>query len=300
MESRFSARKWLAALCLASATHAAYATVITAIDTFDIVRNGAAFFSDSFTDGAAPPSAPNFSGGAAASYFVNGTFPNGAETGGKLQMNSTLGDVFFNAPGVERRSQSATLVTNIDPANTAAGLKRNHTFSVSAIFDLSAASLSAPLDNFGVVVLDRAVGLGILGDEQLQMDVSRRPNGEVFVRFLRQDFTADTITVLAQQLIDFALGDQILLSISHPNADTDDLIGGFQYFSGGLPVGTLTNLGTGTMFRGENWVRGTFFAAQEVVVGLPAPGTFGLVCAATVGLLLAWRLRPLKRGAAKR
>lgn len=277
----FSISNWLTVLCLASIAHVAQATVITAIDSFDILRNGAAFFTDPFTDGAEPPSAPNFPSGAPASYGVNGTFPSNAETGGKLQMNSALGGVFFNAPGVERRSQAAILLTNTDSSNTTAGLKRNHTFSVSGLFDLSAAAVPAARDNFGVVVQDRAVGLGIPGDEQLQVDVFRNPAGEVRVRFLRQDFAADSITVLGQQLVDFSLGEQILLSIIHPIADTDELIGRFQYFNAGAPVGSPTDLGTGTMFRGETWVRGNFFSAQEVVIArVSEPGSLALLGAA--------------------
>lgn len=257
--------------CLATG---ALASTITAIDRFEITRNGTAFFNDAFDDALVPPSAPNFLVGGAASYSVGGTFPSGAETGGKLSLDSSLGQLFVNAAGQNRLSQSATLLTNLDPLNTTAGLKINHTFLIGGLFDLTAPP--DLLGNYGIVVIDRAPALGIPGDEQLQVQVIRRAGDQIRVELLRQDFQTHTNTVIGEQLVDFGLGDQILLSLEHPTADSNEFLASFQYFSDGEPVGNAIGLGTSTMFRDENWVRATFFAAEQIV---PEPSALVLLVA---------------------
>jgi hypothetical protein len=255
------------------------AATITGIDNFTIVRNSALFFDDPFTDGLEPPSAPNFPSGIAASYAVFGTYPGTAETGGKLQLNSSFGQPFVPAAGASRLSQAATLRTNIDPANTTNGLKQNHTFSIQGLFDLTPLDL---LGNYGIDVFDRA--MGIPGDEQLQVDLFRGLDGQVRVRFLRQDFSTGTITIIGQQIVDFAQGDQIMLFINHPTANSSDLTGSFQYFDGGLPVDGITGLGTSTMFRGENWLLTNFFASEPFVARVAEPGTLLVLGTGLVGL----------------
>lgn len=273
--------------CLATG---ALASTITAIDRFVIVRNGMSFFDDAFSDGLVPPSAPNFSGGTPASYSVGGTLPTTAETGGKLSLDSSLGQLFVNAAGVNRLSQSATLLTNLDPLNTTAGLKINHTFVIGGLFDLTApADL---LGNYGIVVLDRAPALGIPGDEQLQIQVIRRPGDQIKVEFFRQDFLTNTVSVIGEQLVDFGLGDQILLSLEHATANSSDFLGSLQYFDDGLPVGSAIGLGTSTMFRGEDFVRATFFAAEQIV---PEPSALVLLVAGLAGAAWIRRRRLIQK-----
>ena len=59
--------------------------IVVGLDQFSITRSGAAFFTDNFSDGIPPPSAPSFASGAAASYGVQGTIPSNAESGGLLR-----------------------------------------------------------------------------------------------------------------------------------------------------------------------------------------------------------------------
>jgi hypothetical protein len=280
----------LAAALLSSVATEALATAITAIDSFSITRNGGAFFTDDFTDGFEPPSAPSFASGASASYSVGGTIPGNAETGGKLNLDSSLGQLFINAPEQNRLSQSAVLLTDFTSANTTLGLKRNFTFVVSGVFDLTSPPELA--DNYGIVVIDRVPGQGVPGDEQLQVDVIRSSSdGKVRVRLVRQDFTLNTLTIIGQQVVDFGQGDQILLMIDHASANSDDLLGSFQYVNGGLPVGSAVDLGTSTMFRGENWVRADFFAAQDAV---PEPNA-GILLLSGIAILAVARVRQRRR-----
>src|SRR4051794_3871684 len=69
-------------LCAAASAEASY---IAAIDEFTVTRAGAAFFNDTFSDGVAPPSAPNFANGTAAGY-TNLLGAASTETGGKFFM----------------------------------------------------------------------------------------------------------------------------------------------------------------------------------------------------------------------
>src|SRR5262249_13771616 len=54
-----------------------------ALDEFKITRNGVAFFDDTFSDGAAPPNAPNVIGGGPLAYGVGPTGASFFETGGR-------------------------------------------------------------------------------------------------------------------------------------------------------------------------------------------------------------------------
>jgi hypothetical protein len=63
--------RFLVVLCagmIFSATGTAGAVSTVFIDDFSIVKNGSLLFRDQFNDAVAPPSAPNFASGAAASY----------------------------------------------------------------------------------------------------------------------------------------------------------------------------------------------------------------------------------------
>src|SRR5215470_11664855 len=84
-----SKRFW-ATLAMALALSSPSLAIVVGLDRFSITRNGAAFFTDNFNDGIPPPSAPNFlfNPNIAASYGIQGTIPNGAESNGVLQFDS--------------------------------------------------------------------------------------------------------------------------------------------------------------------------------------------------------------------
>jgi hypothetical protein len=110
-----------------------------ALDEFRIVRNGVLFFDDTFSDGVAPPNAPNIIGGGPISYGVG---PSGAsffETAGRALLvgapNAALSPLMIN--GFASVGQNATLLTDNNNSNTTAGLKLNMTFTVEGRFDLT-------------------------------------------------------------------------------------------------------------------------------------------------------------------
>ena len=79
----------------------AHASFIAAIDELVVARNGVTIFTDPFSDGTPPPSAPPFAGGNPASYAVLGTTPQ-PEIGGKYIMDSTLGGYTLAGDGTAR------------------------------------------------------------------------------------------------------------------------------------------------------------------------------------------------------
>jgi hypothetical protein len=86
------------------------------------------------------------------SYVVLGSYPAGAESNDKLQLDSSLGGPFINAAGGTRTLQRSILPTSADPA-TGEGLKWGvHTFSVFGLFDLTIPPL--PRDGYGIAVND--------------------------------------------------------------------------------------------------------------------------------------------------
>lgn len=282
-----SARRWGAALSIGASLFAAdaSATVVTNLDSFLVQRGTSTFFLDTYSDGLAPPSSPS-----AISYTVGGSYGANSESGGKLQLNSSLGQSFQNAPGQFRLSQSALLNTNTDSQNITFGLKQGMDFGIYGLFGFG--TFSAAGDNFGIFVTDR-VGSSV--NEQLQVQISRSTLGDLYLSLLRQDFVTQTTSVINQQLLDTSLGDQIVLAFEHLAGSTD-LTGGFAYVNNGN-IGTRQTLGNGSMFDGESYLRTGFFAAQAAQA-VPEPATLALTLAGLVGLLAGRRSKAKRTNSA--
>jgi hypothetical protein len=258
------------------------------VHEFTVSKNGTVLFTDSFDDGNEPPSAPNFTGGGAASYNVLGSISAGAESGGMLQIDSANGVLTANAPGVGRQETRVRLITNIDPANLTAGLKSDDTLSVSAIFSLT--TPTGVLNPQYSVRFTDASASGVHQSAQVQVQ-GITSTGQTFVRFIMQDFDADTLTVLGSVLFAPPSGvDSILLSIERPDLTNDDFIGSFAYVSGGL-VGARTYFGTAAqLFQGENFVRAEFNVSDGVFLDVPEPGSLVLLALGFAGLAIRRRL----------
>src|SRR5216110_3549308 len=119
------------AACWSITSHA----FVVKIDDFSIIRNGALFFDDSFTDGIPPPSGPAGPG----TYNVFGTIPSTAESGGKLILDSANGALSANAIEQARRVVNVTRLTDTS-SDLALGLKSDDTLSLTGIFSLTAPS----------------------------------------------------------------------------------------------------------------------------------------------------------------
>jgi hypothetical protein len=257
--------------------------LVVSIDQFSVTRNGAAFFIDGFTDGVPPPS-----GVGDLSYFVRGAIPAGAESGGRLLLDTANGVPSPNAAGAPRVEVDATLLTNTDSTNLDLGLKSNDTLRVTGIFDL--VTPTGPLFSaYGVRFHDNSGAPGDTVDQLLQLFVRYNDvAGQAEIAYILQDFEAPGtgITLFgAVPLSDFvpAGADQIVLYIERPSTDSNDFLGHFEFLDGGVQVGGHSTFNTpGQMFQGEEFVRAQFFVAEGVAV--PEPATLALLGLALAGL----------------
>lgn len=251
------------------------------IDEFTIARNGSIFFSDSFSDGTEPPSAPT------GSYGVLGSFGSNAESGGKLLIDTATGALSANAIETPRRTVAALFLSNANSSNLTEGLKIDDTLLVTGLFDfvISAGPLFSA---YGVRFTDAAAGTT---HQLLQMFVRFDPvTGQPEIRYVLQDFDANTITNLGTTALTPPVGtDQIVLSITRPDVTKNEFFGSWAFLDGGTTIGSGSFLAPGSAFLGENFVRGQFFAAQGVV---SEPGSLWLI---GFGLVILLAIRFLQR-----
>lgn len=263
----------------------AHASFIAAIDELVVARNGVTIFTDPFSDGTPPPSAPPFAGGNPASYAVLGTTPQ-PEIGGKYIMDSTLGGYTLAGDGTARLRNVNTLLTNNNPADPTTGLKPNHTFTVTGLFDLVAAPIAR--DGYGITLKDLtgpAPGVVTAG-QAWSILVGRTGTGALGIHLILQDYTAGTISLVASNPLDFS-HEQILLKYDRDSTGSNLAHASWQYYDSGAPNGGPFTLGDATLFQSQLWTRVDFFTNQETPV-VPAPATALLVL---LGLGLLGTLR---------
>lgn len=254
------------------------------LDHFSVTRNGAVIFADAFDAGGPPPQAPNFlSNGNPASYLVAGTM--GPESGGKLMLDPSAGGMLLPnlAGNPDNLVQKATLQTNIDPNNLAAGLKQGGAFSVRAIYDLVLPDL-AIREGYGIRFED--FGGQANGDDVYELAVRRLANDAIAVSFRELDFLNDTITNIADYVLSAQelLSQQIMLELGTVGA-TQAVQATVAFGSGSVFGPSTTLAGTGSLFNRENFTRAVFIA-RTAPAQVPLPPTLGLLLAG----LGAWAL----------
>jgi hypothetical protein len=269
-----------AAACGSIASHA----MTVDVDSLTVVRNGVTIFQDSFDDGVAPPSGPL----GAATYNVFGSTP--TESGGMLTLDTALGLATANALGQSRVRHGVKLLTNIDPENLANGLKSDDTFSLAGVFSLTAPS-GVLNPQYAIRLDDASPATGLHQLLQLQVRLSA-VTGLPEVRYLFQDFDADTVTVLGSFLFAPPVGaDRISLNITRPDVASDNAFASFDFLAGGVSVGGGHAFATpGLLFQGENFVRADV-EVSDGVAAIPEPGTYALMLAGLAAVGFAARRR---------
>lgn len=282
----------LALLALVPGLASAYTALIDqfAVNRFDLPNSGALFL-DPFEDGVPPPSAPNFlpMGSGSASYGVLPSvpgFPAGAEAGGRLALDASLGASVVTGGGEARRIVRATLLTNTDSTNTTLGLKRNHSFLAAGRFELSALP-AAPGDAFGIELHDAPPGGLISEVSQALVRRSSDPgDANVYISFLKQLPGGGGLDLAGNILLaPPANATQIALFLRHATPNTDQITAEYRYWDASGPLSDPIALpGMTTMFTGEAFVRASFIVAE-----IPEPGTYAMLLAGLA--MLGWVAR---------
>jgi len=270
-------------LILVSLSPVAYAGPAL-IDEFSVVKNGITIFTDPFDDGVPPPSAPNFSNGFPASYFVTGTLD---EAGGRVRLDNVGAAVLPPGPFAPMRFfEQALLLTDRDPSNLELGLKIDDTFKITGRYDLTIPAVN--VENYGIRLTD-ATPLNP-GDNHVLISVLQGGDGVDRVVFLRIDLIAGTVTGLASTPLDTG-HDQISLSLERLSLGSDAITASFNYIDGGVDGPTTTFGATTDIFNGENFTRAAFERVQPV----PVAGSL-ILMGAGLAALGACSLRRRPRG----
>lgn len=259
--------------------------IVAEITDFAVSRNGHVIFDDGFDDGAAPPSAPPFSGGKPASYSVFGSFPAGSESGGSLQLDSANGALSANAHGDARRVLHAMLLT----APSADGLGIDDVLWMQGVFALT--TPVGPFANgYAVEFTDASAGQQ---HQHAELQVAFAPAyGEAQIRYQLQDFDAGSITLLdSVAFLPPPDADQIVLRIARPDAGSNDFYASYEFLSEGSSIGGGSFATPAALFDGEDYVRARFKSFTAVV---PEPSTPGLFAAGLCMLVLVGATRRIR------
>ena len=240
--------------------------IVASIDVYGIDKNGASFFTDRFDNGTTPSEESR--------YLVNGSFPNGAESGGLLTLNSAWGKVAAN--------NDQTLTTTYRSLLTA-----DTTLDVFGLFSLVVA-VGPTINGYGMAV-SNSTASGDFGGLQALLLVGYSPNfGGDVIGFFGRDATNGTMTTLGiVPLAPPSGADQVGLDIFRPDANSPNFYGGYAYCRNGVCRDEdFIEFDTPfAQFGTTEYVVGSFLATSAA----PEPGTFALLGLGLAGLAAARR-----------
>lgn len=277
------------AATLAASGPAAASPFTAVLDEFWILEGAAGaplveIFRDAFDDGIAPPAGPD----GAATWGVFGAGGIGAEAGGRLRLTPSLGDpVLITATFADLATSGLrTLATN--PANpNFLGLA--DAFEVHGRYDLTGLPL-VPGQSMGIVVTDRAPGLGNAGNNTYNLFMGIRPaTGERLVVLRHNDHTTNTSTVVDAISIEALLpgADQIEFVFAKA-AGADAVTARFALYDHDLANPLVASAGVAggsvlTIYDGETYIRGQFEATDRQPIPAPATALLLAIGLAAIG-----------------
>ncbi|MDI6746941.1 MAG: PEP-CTERM sorting domain-containing protein [Rhodocyclaceae bacterium] len=262
------------------------------LDEFWIMKGSAAagpteIFRDSFNDTVLPPSGPDGS----TTYFGVGHAAMTSESGGKLTMTPSLGNIVGISGTTAEYSTTASrlLATNPDNPNF---LGVDSAFSIHGLFDMS----NLPLVNgqsFGIRATDRALAIGNQGDNTYALFVGMNLASEIVVALRHENFVTNISTRLdsfsIQSLLPTAGQIELILS---KEAGASNLLASYILYDttgttlGSGPIGAASTL---SIYSGETYIRGGFQSTDAVDV--PEPTTLALFGLGVAAIYLVRRRR---------
>ena len=242
------------------------------IDNLTIIKNGNVIFNDAFDNGIAPPD----TGGNTQTYDLRGG-PLGPETGGKLALDASQGEVVQRPDAGTMQRQGARVHTSADPLQPTNGLRTDDLFSVTGIFDIT--NLINVRERYGVRLVDSA-SINPSNNDSVGISVMRTSDQELSVVFHSHDPTAFTFIDLESILLD-TNNEQIALTLSRSNLADNIITASFAYVNGGVTGSTTTFTATDTIFNGEDFTRAQFMYLAPV----PIPSAIWLFGSGLLGLI---------------
>lgn len=243
---------------------------------FQVNRNGATFFVDSFDGTSTPPAAPAFANGTAATYALHGSFA--TPLNGRLHFSSDRAEVSTANPNYV--TNRLKLKSDGDPALSSKGLKPGSTFEAIGVFDLVVPANRH--ESYLVELGDQESG--VLGNDMVRLGVFTDGNGDSRIRFWKSDNSTapqPTVSEISSQPLD-KNHQQIQLRLSKADAASNAVTAAYAYIDNGS-VGPETALsGSTPLFTVNGYTRASLLAFTPIVSGTVSGSTKNLSIQANV------------------